>query len=205
MIGKERERSVDSSVFLALADALEYPEDDGHGARLAAAAMHLTEPAPAVASAVARLAAALDEDGLEHLQELYTQSFDLNPAASLDIGWHLFGESYKRGAFLVGLRQDLREHELAEGSELPDHLPCVLRLLAELEHGEHAELLLRSCVAPALTAILRTLRGREDHPYVPILEAASECFGPPIELEKAPRLPVLHDRENEPIEEAAHG
>ncbi|MCZ7680358.1 MAG: molecular chaperone TorD family protein [Sandaracinaceae bacterium] len=192
-------------VYVALADALEYPEDEDHGTRLAAAAMRLAEPAPAVASAVARLAAALDEGGLEHLQELYTQSFDLNPAASLDIGWHLFGESYKRGAFLVGLRQDLREHELAEGSELPDHLPCVLRLLAELEDGEHAELLLRSCVAPALIAILRTLRGREDHPYVPILEAASECFGPPIELESTPRLPVLHDRENEPIEEAAHG
>lgn len=193
------------SVFVALADALDYPEDESFPARLEAAVTHLKEPAPDLASAISRLSTALDEDGLEPLQELYTQSFDMNPAASLDIGWHLFGESYKRGAFLVGLRDDLREHSLTEGSELPDHLPSVLRLLALLEDGEHAELLLRACVVPALLSILRTLRGREDHPYVPILEAASACFGPGIELEKAPRLPVLHDRESEPLEEAAHG
>lgn len=194
-------------VFLALADALEYPEDESHARRLEAAAASAAEPAPTLASAIARLHAALEEEGLEAMQELYTQSFDLNPAASLDVGWHLFGESYKRGAFLVGLRQDLREHEIAEGSELPDHLPCVLRLLARVEDRDHAEILLRACVAPALLAILRTLRGREDHPYVPVLEAASECFGPPLALgeTKSPPLPVLHDRESEPLEEAAHG
>lgn len=194
----------DARVFLAVADALAYPEDESSSQLLAGAVDALSDGEPALASAVRHIACALERDGLEAMQELYTQSFDLNPAATLDIGWHLFGESYKRGAFLVGLRQDMRESALEEGTELPDHLPYVLRLLARLPADEHADLLLRACVVPALISVLRTLRGKEEHPYVPILEAAAERFGPPIELAKRPSLPVVNDG-GDALEEAAHG
>ena len=40
---------------------------------------------------------------LDRLRELYTVTFDLNPVCTLDVGYHVFGESYKRGAFLAGL------------------------------------------------------------------------------------------------------
>jgi nitrate reductase delta subunit len=77
-------------------------------------------------------------DGLpvEALQELYTQTFDWNPDTTLDIGWHLFGENYDRGDFLVKVRGALRRWEVSESGELPDHLSNVLRLLARMPADE---------------------------------------------------------------------
>src|SRR6266568_3182701 len=55
-------------------------------------------------------------------QELYVQTFEFNPACTLELGWHLFGENYERGEFLVRMREQLRRHGIAESNELPDHL-----------------------------------------------------------------------------------
>jgi nitrate reductase molybdenum cofactor assembly chaperone len=76
---------------------------------------------------------------VEELQELYAHTFDWNPDTTLDIGWHLFGENYDRGDFLVKLRGALRTHGLAESRELPDHLSHVLPLLDCLPEVERAE------------------------------------------------------------------
>ena len=57
-------------------------------------------------------------DGLstDELQELFTRTFDLNPACTLEIGWQLYGEDYRRGEFLVQMRQGLREKGLPESA-----------------------------------------------------------------------------------------
>lgn len=70
---------------------------------------------------------------LEEIEEKFTYTFDMNPDTCLEIGWHLYGEDYKRGQFLVKMRQALREHSIQESTELPDHLSHILLLLASLE------------------------------------------------------------------------
>ena len=35
------------------------------------------------------------------IQELFISTFDWNPATSLDLGWHLYGDQYERGEFLA--------------------------------------------------------------------------------------------------------
>jgi nitrate reductase delta subunit len=86
------------------------------------------------------------------LQELYTQTFDWNPDTTLDIGWHLFGENYDRGDFLVKLRDALRRHSVPETGELPDHLSHVLCLLDEMPPEERTAFA-AEFVAPALEKI----------------------------------------------------
>ncbi|MBK8727331.1 MAG: molecular chaperone TorD family protein [Holophagaceae bacterium] len=105
---------------------------------------------------------------LAELEETYTRAFDMNPSSSLDLGWHLFGETYKRGSFMANLRQSLREHGIAEGTELPDHLPTVLRLLPALP-VEDARDLTRDCILPALEKLRPKLEGAA--PYNHLLEA----------------------------------
>ncbi len=103
------------------------------------------------------------------MQELYIQTFEFNPACTLEIGWHLFGENYERGEFLVRMREQLRRHGIAETSELPDHLTHVLRLIGRMEHEEAARLAGES-VLPALEKI----RLPEDSPYRPVLDGIRE-------------------------------
>ncbi len=56
------------------------------------------------------------------LEELFTRTFANVADRALEIGWHLHGETYDRGAFLVVMRGRLRDLGITENSELPDHL-----------------------------------------------------------------------------------
>lgn len=109
------------------------------------------------------------------IQERFVQAFDLNPAATLEIGWHLFGEQYERGEFLVGLRKKLREAGVAEIGELPDHLLHVLPLVERLEPAD-AHAFAEKFLRPALEKILAGLP--KDSVFVSLVRGAIEaCSG----------------------------
>ena len=115
---------------------------------------------PAAAEPLGRFAAALSSESVEAMQECFTGAFDFDPKCSLDIGWHLYGENYDRGDFLVRMRGELAAHGVEEGVDLPDHLPHVLHLLARMP-ADAASALGRDSVIPALDKILAGLDGRE--------------------------------------------
>lgn len=110
------------------------------------------------------------------LEELYTKTFDLNPDCALDLGWHLFGEAYGRGAFLVEVKTLLSEHGVEAGTELPDHLPSVLRLLARLDPPRR-ERLARERVLPALDPLEKGLSAF-DSPFVDLVHAVRAELAP---------------------------
>lgn len=91
---------------------------------------------------------------LVELEELFTRSFDVQAVTTLDLGYVLFGDDYKRGALLVKLGGEHREAGIDCGSELPDHLPNVLRLLSAIQKPELREELVLKIVAPALRRII---------------------------------------------------
>jgi nitrate reductase delta subunit len=105
---------------------------------------------------------------LVELQEHYTAAFDFDPACALDLGWHLFGESRERGAFLAALREDLDRAEIPETPELPDHLTNVLALISRDEYRRAAQL--ADLVMPAVADIERALMARGS-PYTHALAA----------------------------------
>ena len=107
---------------------------------------------------------------LEGMQELYTRTFDLNPVATLEVGWHLWGEHYERGRFLADLRGLQESLGIDAGTELPDHLTV---LLPTIEATGDAEL--RAKAARAIDKILAPL---EEHgnPYRHLLRAAKESL-----------------------------
>ena len=89
------------------------------------------------------------------LQELHTRTFDVQSLTTLDIGYVLFGDDYKRGALLSNLS---REHTQAEndcGGELADHLPNVLRLIPKLKDQALRDELVRELLVPALMLMIR--------------------------------------------------
>lgn len=157
-----------------LAALVTYPET-GYHQRVEECRRALTEAHPAVAPLLDDFAQAIAPLPVEDLQELFTRTFDLNPVCSLEIGWHLFGENYDRGALLVKMRQELRRYSLAESAELPDHLTHVLILLGHME-PERAQDFALACVLPALEKMLAAFAGKAEGKE----SISAEALTPPV-------------------------
>lgn len=100
-------------------------------------------------------------------EELFARTFDGSDTRALEVGWHLHGENYARGALMVRLRQLLAELDLFETGELPDHIGVVLGLVGRLD-DDRGGALARSLLLPALAKLLE---GFEDttNPYGSVL------------------------------------
>jgi nitrate reductase molybdenum cofactor assembly chaperone len=131
----------------------------------------------------------------DDLRELFTRTFDLNPMCTLEIGWQLYGEDYQRGEFLVKMREQLREYDLRESGELPDHLTHALILLAHLEPEEAAEFA-GSYLLPAIDKMRASWR-EDRNAFAALLESAflqlrSEFPYDPAKMPvRKPELPIL--------------
>jgi len=109
----------------------------------------LQDDLPEASSSASAFGAYLEPLHIHELEENYSRTFDINPACALEIGWHLFGEEYARGLFLVRLRGEMQIRGLQESAELPDHITHVLAILSEMSF-EEAERFVHACVLPAI-------------------------------------------------------
>ncbi|MBI4180361.1 MAG: nitrate reductase molybdenum cofactor assembly chaperone [Chloroflexi bacterium] len=121
----------------------------------------LTEPVQSFADFV-------NSQSLESLEELYTQTFDVTPATSLYMGYHLFGETPKRSEFLISLTEAYESHSFSSGIELADHLGVMLRFLSVSEDPEFTLPLLEECVLPILAKTEKELK-KSENPYAMVI------------------------------------
>jgi nitrate reductase assembly molybdenum cofactor insertion protein NarJ len=87
-------------------------------------------------------------------EEIYTRTFDVQAITTLDVGYVLFGDDYKRGVLLVNLS---KEHTKAGNdceTELADHLPNLLRLLDKVSDKDFKVDLIYLIIKPALKKII---------------------------------------------------
>ena len=91
---------------------------------------------------------------LDEIQQLHTRTFEVQAITTLDLGYLLFGDDYKRAELLVNLS---REHTAAGndcGLELADHLPNVIRLVASMEDMAAGRELAEKLVCPGLKKMI---------------------------------------------------
>lgn len=121
---------------------------------------------------------------LSHLQELYTQHIDFNPSCSLYVGYHLFGDSYKRSKFLVKLRTLYQQANFVEkGNELPDALPVILHFFGEHSYDcEDCRLIIKESLLPCLKKLMRSYK-KAQNIYREIIQALYDLLQK-INLEK---------------------
>ncbi len=154
-----------TAMWYALARLVVYPDERMHDdARAMLAAAHETPGAAAASEFLAVTGPMRTAD----LQEEYTAAFDFDPGCTLDLGWHLYGESPKRGALLATLREDMHRAGIPQSPELPDHLTQVLELVAREPEERAAPL--AELFLPAVGAIERRLAKRGS-PYAHVLAA----------------------------------
>lgn len=139
-----------------LADLFVYPDAD-YPQRVGRVIAGLAEAHPEATSALASFAAALpphagerfEETALYEIQEIYTRSFEVQAITTLDVGYVCFGDDYKRAELLVNLNREHRAVGVDCGSELGDHLPNILRLLARWADEAMAQELVQQVLLPA--------------------------------------------------------
>ncbi len=118
---------------------------------------------PPAAKEVSKFGKYVEQCSGYELEEGYTRTFDVNPSCALEIGWHLFGEDYTRGQFLVRMRGELAKHKIPETVELPDHMTHALYVIAAMPE-EEARLFSHACLFPALHKMLGSL-DKTQSPY----------------------------------------
>lgn len=114
---------------------------------------------------------------LAAVQDLFTTSFDLGPSLVPYLGYHMHGESYRRGALMARLRAIYQRYEIDEEGELPDHLGPILRLLSVAGADEELDELVKVELKPGLDKLIAaSAKDDGDNPYRSLLQAAARAM-----------------------------
>lgn len=155
-------------LYRLFAVLLEYPTPAlAHQARECS---ELLRPA-AVAALLDEFCSLVEQVPPARLEELYTSTFDLQAVCTPYVGYHLFGESYKRGMFMAQLNAGYRERGFSAGNELPDHIAVILRFLAAAPADDFSQALLDEGLIPALDTMAQAFGDRSDNPYAAVIRA----------------------------------
>ncbi len=106
------------------------------------------------AAGLAKFREFVQEHQVGQLEEIYTGVFELNPVYYPYVGYHLFGETYKRSVFLLGLKERYAADGFTSGTELADHLVVMLRFAAVSKDPTCAVELIRDAVVPAVEKMI---------------------------------------------------
>jgi nitrate reductase delta subunit len=152
--------------FALLAELLSYP-----GARTTEAIRALLDRSrdPITEAALAPLGEFSRGESAAPLQEIFTSTFDLQPACAPYVGHHLLGEdSPLRGPLLARLAGIYAAHGFTPREELGDHVAEVLRFLAVAPPSAERDDLVRDGLLPALAKMLEGFEDRTN-PYREVL------------------------------------
>jgi nitrate reductase molybdenum cofactor assembly chaperone len=136
-----------------LAELFRYPTED-FPETVGRVQSVLDEQFPAVAELLHPFTRFIGQATLSQMEELFMRTFEVQSVTTLDIGYVLFGDDYKRGKLLVHLNQEHRKAENDCYHELADHLPNILRLLPKMDDTALRQELVEKIVVPALNKII---------------------------------------------------
>jgi nitrate reductase molybdenum cofactor assembly chaperone len=136
-----------------LADLFLYPSDEVKS-KILEVKSYIKENFPNLSDCMGGFTDVIQKISLSDWEEIYTRTFDVQAVTTLDVGYVLFGDDYKRGELLVNLNKEHKKAGNNCGTELADHLPNVLRLLDKIEEDSLKEDLTNFILIPALNKII---------------------------------------------------
>ena len=136
-----------------LADLFLYPSEELR-AKIFEIKKYLDENFLIVSDSLREFSEFVKMTSLKEWEEIYTRTFDVQALTTLDLGYVVFGDDYKRGELLVNLGNEHKAASNECGTELADHLPNILRLINKTTDEELKQDLIYYIVFPALTKIL---------------------------------------------------
>jgi nitrate reductase delta subunit len=122
---------------------------------------------------------------LHRWEELHTETLDLSPKFVPYVGHVVWGENYRRGAFMADLQREYALAGVDRLGELPDHIEPVLRYLDATDHPLPD---LVDVLPGAVATMIKDLK-KEDrkNPYLHLLGAARAVLGERVQQAAAAR------------------
>lgn len=180
-------------LYELFADILDYP-----GPRLAAStencAGRLARKLPKAEELLRNFQKSHAGVSLSQLQEAYTSIFDMQPECTLNLGYQLLGDDWRRSVFLFKLKELYQAHNFDIGCELPDHLCVLLRFLATRPEDREVSELLDDGLIPVLSRLASSLQLGET-PYRWVLQALLSW----LRANQSSRERACGNRELEPV------
>lgn len=90
----------------------------------------------------------------DEYEELYTKTFDVQPICYLDLGYVIFGEDYKRGAFLLHMQEEQLLAGNDCGTDLSDNICNILTLYTKTNNQELLDELAVKILMPGLEKMI---------------------------------------------------
>jgi nitrate reductase delta subunit len=116
-----------------------------------------------------------EQTSLIQLQEKYTETFDLNSSNCMNLTYHRWGDTEKRGPALAHLEEIYLKSGFERiSSELPDFLPLILEFISERPHVAN------SVIIPLYGTVMEALAerlGQERNLYSLLFEQLIDIFG----------------------------
>ena len=175
------EMQTDSLQLISL--LLQYPDEDVLGRLDALASIADQACSDRIRQAIRMFLEDLGQLTPIQVQERYTALFDMDPATTLNVTYHIHGDNEKRAAVLARLQHgyDMAGWERITG-ELPDYLPMMLEFLSICPHSAHTPF-----VWQCLQGLQPLIKRLEDRGSVyacllqPVYDMAAKCGEQPIE------------------------
>ena len=150
------------TVLHLFADILDYPTE-GLGEQVSECMALVSAHNPEMGELLGQFQAYVGENSAGQMEEVYSTTFDLDPVCHPYVGYHIFGETYQRSAFLVGLKEQYRTCDFEiDGTELPDRISTVLRFVAISQDAEQCDVIINEGILPALEKMTRVVEPTEE-------------------------------------------
>lgn len=140
--------------YNVLSNLFRYPQK-GYIERVNSAANYLENHYPTASQELKPFVEFVNTHSLHEIEEVFGKTFHIQAICYLDLGYVLFAEDYKRGDFLVQMKNEQRKANNDCGEELADNLPNVLSLMALLKDDEFLEEFAERVMIPALGKMLK--------------------------------------------------
>ena len=136
-----------------LAQLFQYPRTD-YKERVKEAETVLTELYPETLTTFKQFSDFVFNSSHDEITEIFTRTFDVQAITTLDVGYVLFGDDYKRGELLVNLNREHREAANECTDELADNLANLLSLLPKMQNHGIRDELVEMIIMPGLIKII---------------------------------------------------
>lgn len=139
--------------YIVFADLLRYPDKDYPSKAKECLAM-LQKQYPEVADEIIPFVDYICSHTEDEFEELYTKTFDVQPICYLDLGYVIFGEDYKRGAFLLHMQEEQLKAKNDCGTDLSDNICNMLTLYTKTQNQELLDELSVKILIPGLEKMI---------------------------------------------------